>query len=201
MEVAKLRVYGATAEIVSKQIITSGMIGAQIKIEYADPIWDGLQKTVVFDGSVVKDKITNDALVEIPPECVSKKNWPLRVGVYGLGTDGKLLIPTIYADFGIVQPGADPSGDTTTEDNLPVWAQIQTMIGDLAGLNTQGKDNLVSAINEVLANGGGTVDEATVQRIVDDYLAENPPAGSTVTDEHINSLIDAKLGVIENGAY
>jgi hypothetical protein len=27
------------------------------------------------------------------------------------------------------------------------------------------------------------------------------PGGDAVTDEHINELIDAKLGVIENGAY
>jgi hypothetical protein len=30
---------------------------------------------------------------------------------------------------------------------------------------------------------------------------ERFPVNSIVTDDHINSLIDAKLGVIENGTY
>ena len=32
-------------------------------------------------------------------------------------------------------------------------------------------------------------------------LAQNTDIPSAVTDAHINSLIDAKLGVIENGSY
>lgn len=45
---------------------------------------------------------------------------------------------------------------------------------------------------------GGATDEQ-VAAAVADYLAENPV--ESVSDEHINDLIDAKLGVIENGAY
>ena len=43
------------------------------------------------------------------------------------------------------------------------------------------------------------VSDEQVQIAVDAYLEENPV--ESVSDEHINSLIDAKLGVIENGTY
>ena len=38
-----------------------------------------------------------------------------------------------------------------------------------------------------------------IAKAVADYLSKNPV--EAVTDAHINSLIDAKLGVIENGTY
>ena len=37
--------------------------------------------------------------------------------------------------------------------------------------------------------------------IVLENRMDDPSQGGGVTDEHINSLIDAKLGVIENGTY
>lgn len=59
-----------------------------------------------------------------------------------------------------------------------VDAKARAWIGDLSKLETDAQD-LVSAINEALQNGGGTgtgVDAAEVQRIVEEYLAANPPA-------------------------
>lgn len=54
--------------------------------------------------------------------------------------------------------------------------KARSWIGDLSKLETNAPD-LVSAINEALQNGGGTgVDTAEVQRIVEEYLAANPPA-------------------------
>lgn len=49
-------------------------------------------------------------------------------------------------------------------------------IGNLADLATETKASLVAAINEVARRSGGTVNETEVQRIVEEYLAENPPA-------------------------
>ena len=70
---------------------------------------------------------------------------------------------------------AAPSGDTSTNPSLPVWAQIQGMIGNLDDLDTNAKSSLVAAVNEALTNGGGEVDHTVVQKIVEDYLKANPP--------------------------
>ena len=56
------------------------------------------------------------------------------------------------------------------------------------------------AESPILINKDFPSDYAT-QTFVTNKIAEAQLAGGTVTDAHINSLIDAKLGVIENGSY
>ena len=175
MEIAKIKVSGATASAKKESKITAGMVGVTVRMQYAD-IWDGLHKTVVFRaGTVTKDVITDDGVVTVPNEVVAAKDVYLQVGVYGVDAEGNLVIPTIWAGLGTVRDGADPSGDAETDASLPVWAQIQAMIGNLDELDTTAKNNLVAAVNEALTKGGGTVDEAEIQRIVEDYLVANPP--------------------------
>lgn len=175
MIVAKIQVSGAIAHTLYKKVIPAGIIGAQVEFEYAEDIWQGMHKTVVFRGPVTKDVVTDANIVTIPPEVAEKPLSLLSVGVYGVDSEGNLAIPTIWADLGLVRESANPSGDTTTDPSLPVWAQLQGMIGDLDELETTARDNLVAAVNEALSNGG-TVDEAEIRRIVEEYLAANPPA-------------------------
>ena len=179
MIVAKIQVSGAIAHTLYKKVIPAGIIGAQVEFEYAEDIWKGLHKTVVFRGPVTKDVVTDANIVTIPPEVAENPMSLLSVGVYGVDVEGNLAIPTIWADLGLVRESASPSGDTTTDPSLPVWAQIQGMIGNLDELETTARDNLVAAVNEALTKGGGTVDEAEIRRIVEEYLATNPP---TVTE-------------------
>lgn len=179
MIVAKIKVDGVSATADYRKTITAGMIGAQVQFDYVADLWAGLHKTVVFRGAVTKDVITDAEVVTIPAEVVAKHGYPLRVGVYGVDADGNIAIPTIWADLRTVRDAADPSGDTTTDPSLPVWAQIQAMIGNLDDLDTTAKNNLVAAVNEAMTKGGGEVDAAEIQRIVEDYLASNPP---TVTE-------------------
>lgn len=174
MIVAKIQVNGAIAHTLYKKVIPAGIIGAQIEFEYAEDIWQGLHKTVVFRGTATKDVVTDANVVTIPQEVAEKPMSPLSVGVYGVDGDGNLAIPTIWADLGIVRESANPSGDPSTDPSLPVWAQIQGMIGNLEELDTEEKHNLVAAVNEAFAKGGA-VDEADVLRIVEEYLAANPP--------------------------
>ena len=68
-------------------------------------------------------------------------------------------------------------------------AAIQAQIGNLDDLTTKAKDNLVAAINEALTEGGGEVDPATVQKIVEDYLKANPPQGGAGGKDGITPTI------------
>lgn len=175
MLVAKIQVSGTCAKTIYAIPITAGMIGGKVEILYTDPVWDGLKKTVVFQGSGVKDVETQDQIVTIPAKVIAQDRVHLKVGVFGVNAESVLAIPTLWAELGTVQPGADPSGDPSTDDTLPVWAQIESKIGDLDKLDTTAKNNLVSAVNEALKKGGGSVDEAEIQRIVEEYLTANPP--------------------------
>lgn len=176
MIVAKIQVNGAIARTLYKKVVPAGIIGAQVEFEYDDYVWHGLHKTVVFRGPVTKDVVTDSNIVTMPPEVAEKPLSLLSVGVYGVDDNGNLAIPTIWADLGLVRESANPSGDPTTDPSLPVWAQLQGMIGNLEELDTTAKNNLVAAINETMTKGGGEVDPAEIQQIVDEYLAEHPPA-------------------------
>ena len=126
MEIAKIKVSGATASAERLSKITAGMVGVTVRMQYAD-VWDGLHKTVVFRaGTVTKDVITDDEVVTVPKEVVAAKDVYLQVGVYGVDAEGNLVIPTIWAGLGTVRDGADPSGDAETDASLPAWVKIMT---------------------------------------------------------------------------
>ena len=155
MVIAKIRVNGTIARTVYRKAIPAGIIGAQVEFDYADDIWHGLRKTVVFKGAVTKDVVTDANIVTIPHEVVEKPSFRLNIGVYGVDADGNVAIPTLWEDIGAILDAADPSGDTNTDPSLPVWAQIQEQIGNLDELTTEAKSNLVAAINEAKKSGGG----------------------------------------------
>lgn len=157
MILAKIRVNGVQALPVDVKHIPKGIIGGQIAFEYTDHMWDGLTKTVVFQGAVTKDVVNAGDLVTIPPEVVQRAAPSLHVGVYGTDAENNIAIPTLWADLGRIRAAADPSGDESTDESLPVWAQLQEQIDDLK------------------ENGTGSVDESVIREMVEDYLQENPP--------------------------
>ena len=168
MKIAEVKVAKTTCETTRLVPIPKGIVGATVSIEYTDSAWDGLQKTVVFRSAVTKDVLAAGNDVVVPAEVVSRAGVNLYMGVYGVDAANNVVIPTIWAEIGLVNGAAAPSGDTSTNPSLPVWAQIQGMIGNLDDLNTAAKSSLVAAVNEALTEGGGEVDPATVQKIVED---------------------------------
>ena len=173
MKIAEVRVSGCRCETVRLEPIPRGIVGAVVTVEYTDPAWDSLRKTVVFRGAATKDVLDAGNEIVIPAEVVSKAGGSLYMGVYGVDAENHVAIPTIWTELGVIQGAATPSGDASTAPSLPVWAQIQAMVGDLGTLDTEAKSNLVAAINEALTKGG-EIAPAEVQRIVEDYLKANP---------------------------
>lgn len=137
------------------EILTAGMAkAARVRIEFSSD-WDNLAKTAVFaTETVTVDVALTSASCEIPHEVLATAGANVRIGVYGVGSGG-VVLPTIWADLGLVKPGADPSGDVSTDPTLPVWAQIEAAIGSLDELTTTAKNTLVAAINEAAKTGSG----------------------------------------------
>lgn len=174
MRIVEVKVGKTTCKATPLVPIPQGIVGATVFIEYTDPAWDGLQKTVVFRSAVTKDVLDSGSEVTIPAEVVSRAGIYLYMGVYGADAANNVVVPTIWTELGFVHGAAAPSGDTSADPSLPVWAQIQAMVGDLGTLDTEAKSNLVAAINEALTKGGEIAPD-DVQRIVEDYLKANPP--------------------------
>ena len=138
--------------------LTAGMGRAEtVRFVFSDD-WDSLSKTAVFtDGVKTVDVLPpgwDGDTVLIPHEILTTAGRTARVGVYGTNASG-VVLPTVWVSLGKVQPAAEPSGNPSTDPTLPVWAQLQEIIGDLADLTTKAKNNLVAAINEAAKTGSG----------------------------------------------
>jgi len=167
--------------------IPKGIIGAAVRLSFS-PEWEGLHKTVVFRaGNVTKDVLDVENEVVIPAECTEEAGALLEVGVYGVDGENSVAIPTLWAAIGRVCEATDPSGDTTTDPSLPVWAQLREMIRQL---EEQG------------------VTQNEVDRAVQDYFGANPvtaqsigaaPAGFGLGDAV--TLIDSWNNAIKTGFY
>ena len=121
-----VKVDAARAACIKLERLTDGMVGAKIEFQFS-PEWEGLTKIAVFTNPVTtKDVLLETNECEIPWEVLSEKHKRVRVGVYGMdGTD--IVLPTVYADIGVVFPAAEPSGDPSAKATPELWAQATDM--------------------------------------------------------------------------
>ena len=139
------------------ELLTAGMAKAvTVEFVFSDD-WSGLTKTAVFSAGRTTVDVLESAWdgnkVVVPNEILADAGPIARVGVYGANADG-LILPTVWVTLGKVMPAAEPSGDPGADPTLPIWAQLQSQIGDLDDLQTYNKGNLVDAINEARSSGG-----------------------------------------------
>jgi hypothetical protein len=178
MDLAKVQVSGIHARVAYRTGISAGIVGARVLFDYTDPLWDGLIKNVVFEGAQTVSILNAGNEVALPAEVATDAGVEIRVGVCGVKTDGQMIIPTLWAELGIVQDAVPVDlGEEAVDPVPPAWAQLEAMIGDLSKLPTEEKTNLVAAVNELAQKSGGNADPEEVRRIVEAYLAENPPKG------------------------
>jgi hypothetical protein len=144
-----IEVYSTHAVIRSQQPLTVGLTGASAHFAFGKP-WDQLIKTAVFrQGEKTLTVADIGQQVELPWEVLTLPGVPVMIGVYGTDPEGKLVIPTLWAETEPVRPGADPQdGVTPADPTAPVWAQLQSNMGSREQLQTNDKTSLVAAINE-----------------------------------------------------
>ena len=154
MTTIKLTVSGAHAVAQLDGPLTSGMVGLKVDLSY-DESWNGLTKTLVCRSSMGKPTLDLVYILAnigtestVAPE-VMVAHRHLYLGVEGRTADGTLVVPTIWADCGMIQPGAESNGAESQEVTPEVWVQLASQIGPLEDLDTDAKDNLVTAINEL----------------------------------------------------
>lgn len=105
---------GADGKLLEDDLLTSGMVGQQIQLQF-DDYWEDYLKTVVFVAGSVCRTVEVDPLyihmtsinVPIPPE-VLIGGQRLFVGVYGYLDTGDVT-PTVMVKGPRVAFGADPT--------------------------------------------------------------------------------------------
>lgn len=169
MTTIHLTVTGAHVTAQADGPLTSGMVGLPVVISY-DSSWDGLTKTLVCRSSMgmtAHDQVYILANIgtqaTVAPEVMTAQRH-LYLGIEGRTADGTLVVPTIWADCGAIQPGAESNGTESQEVTPEVWAMLASQIGPLEDLATPQKGNIVTAIN-ALAQEAQASQEALVQEI------------------------------------
>lgn len=122
------------------ELLTEGQVGAKVHFSFNDH-WTNMKKSAVFKRCgktiVLTDTEWDGETAPVPPEMTEKAGQLVHVGVYGVSEDGKQITPTLYAPLGVVAKGAKPDGDPSTDPTLPVWAQIQKDLSDVAAKAVQ----------------------------------------------------------------
>ena len=149
----KVRYSKVNGRCMLREPLTSGMVGQTIHFEYSHD-FDGLMITAIFtDGKNTVNVVNPGNECIIPHEVLTTVGATVQVGIYAV-RDEELVIPTVYATIGTVLRGANPNEGSSGSPTIPTWQQIQEIIGDLDDLETEAKNNLVSAINEAAKSGG-----------------------------------------------
>ena len=144
---------GAQGHMTEPEVLTCGMVGKKVRFVFS-PEWDGLIKTAVYmagDSCVIHPLVGLEDT--IPAQVLAAPLARLLVGIYGQSPDGQLVIPTIRAEGPDILPGVEPQGDPETAPELPVWARILGLMGDMEQLRSPRQDTLVAAINSLIPTG------------------------------------------------
>ena len=142
-----------------EETLTSGMVGKEVRMEFSED-WEGFSKTAVFmAGEISRDVVVSGNVAVIPHEVLAVPGEYLYVGVYGAAADGR-VIPTIRVRGPLICHGADPSGDESVEESLPVWAQLEGEVNALREYMPSGGGQQMAGCNElqVLTIGGAMFD-------------------------------------------
>ena len=190
----KVRYSKVNGRCMLREPLTSGMVGQPIHFEYSHD-FDGLALTAVFtDGKNTVNVVNPGSECVIPHEVLTTVGATVKVGIYATRGE-ELVIPTIYATIGVVLRGANPNEGSSGSPTIPMWSQIQEIIGDLNDLETEAKNNLVAAINEAAQTGGSSDVSLTDDDILEcligtDMLSAVKDAdGAILTDENSKILL------------
>lgn len=171
------------------------MVGTEVEFLFSDE-WAPLIKTAVFiAGSqkrVVLEAAWRDNICIIPHECLAESDVHLLVGVYGTNIGGSLVIPTVYADLGMIWTGADADGETGAEASPELWAQLQAQLDlkessenkvtFLSEASTDEQYPSSKAVYEAIAAGGSVVIEGTVSDDMSEVTITTPDAWTLVSE-------------------
>jgi hypothetical protein len=110
---------------VSSTPITTGLVGFKAKFSFSSD-WDGLTKVGVITGSgqTIDVAVADNGEFVIPHECVANSGGFLKIGVCGTNADSTVVIPTVYCNLGMIQEGADPTGDESSEPTQTLFQQM-----------------------------------------------------------------------------
>ena len=104
--------------------ITRGSVGLCVNFSFSED-WDDLAKVAVFRGSGQKvDRHLTEDSCTVPPEVLQSAGGHLKIGVCGTDGEGTTVMPTVWADAGVIKEGTELSGIEPTPETQPLIVQL-----------------------------------------------------------------------------
>lgn len=170
----ELEVTNATAKKTAFGRITAGMRGLTVHVTF-DDAWNGLVPTLIAAGAVARPMaIDADGNSEVPWECLVS-GYVLKLGVRGINESGEVVIPTSWADCGIVERSVSDAdiGDTP--------APSPDLVDQIQRLAFQADDKATNALHsagDAVTTANGAKDAAEGYRDSAKSYAEQASASS-----------------------
>jgi putative intracellular protease/amidase len=100
-------------------------VGLAVSFRFSED-WDGMAKAAIFKGSgtAVDVALSAAGSCAVPHEVLQSAGGRLKIGVYGTGSQGQRVTPTVWADAGQIFEGAAPSEVTPTPATQSLVQQI-----------------------------------------------------------------------------
>ena len=146
-------------ELIGVDGLTQWDVGRQVKVDKDIDMVHFSNRPYGYSKNV---KVT-DGVADVPDMFLTSCA-PLHIWAYiGNFEKGYTKIEKIYE----VKPKNRPEDYIYTPEEIKTWEKLQSEIGDLAGLETEAKENLVAAINEAAKSGGEsyTLPQATAEAL------------------------------------
>lgn len=186
-----LTLTGAAAQAAVSGPLTSAMAGIPVTIVY-DEAWEGLTKNLVCrsgEYGAINSEIRTILHVEdasVVAHEVMMAGRRLYLGIEGYSADGKVVIPTTWADCGEILPGANAGADPSADPELTVWNQLQTQIDRI-----REEPGVVRSVNGVTPDGAGNVELS----VTDGTQSGSDLSAGTSTDVNIRKWFGRKIVV------
>lgn len=131
-----------SASATTDDAITTSSVGIPVTLDLSAD-FDGLAKTLCFKtpSAAVDIALVGDATEStVPPDVLINSGEWLHIGIYAADANGDIVIPTVWANAGVIQLGTLPSGVDPSAPT-PSWvAQVQQMAGDALNNSAQAID-------------------------------------------------------------
>jgi hypothetical protein len=139
VELAKIIVHKTTGHcLLRRRIPARAKKAVCVSVEFDDPVWDGLVKTVVFRGNGKKIADFDGEIAIVPWEVLENPGPSLWFGIWGSDPDTGLQLPLIEVRIGTIEESTDPDADPGTDPTLPIWAQLKQDVEELKKGGTGG---------------------------------------------------------------
>lgn len=187
-----------------RELLTAGSVGVTVDLRFSAD-WDDLQVFGIFRAYNVSAAVavTGDS-VEIPASVLANPNVHLLLGLYGVAEDGTVVIPTLYADLGVVREAANLTGaDNYVPPDASLYAQVLKLAGDAQAAANEATSGEYAGTATFTINSAGklvmsvTRDGSTSTSVIGDVSAYAAAlaAGYTGTYEEFCDMLIANSQV------